>query len=285
MSAHYDRYDGWASLYNATMGPEYGHAQFEIVERLILPSIPARATILDLCCGTGQLLTPLAEAGYAVTGLDGSTEMLRFAAENAPDAKLVAEDAREFRNPEAFDAVVSTSASLNHVGSLDDLQCVFGNVFASLRPGGGFLFDLNHPAQLERWWNGRPTEGEIDRHLAWMITPEYDAARSEGRFTVTVYSAPEASIRPWKTPLYRLLSLPRFIGLRLCAIGRFDRLEPEWARDSMAFPVFGHSIDGVRERLERVGFDDICVETADGMPLDENHSAHFVCRKPSEDAS
>lgn len=282
MSARYDRYDGWASLYNATMGPEYGRAQFGVVERLLLPSIPEGGAILDLCCGTGQLLSPLAAAGYAVTGLDGSSEMLRFAGENAPGARLVTEDARVFRDPGAFDAVVSTSASLNHVGSLDDLALAFENVFASLRPGGHFLFDLNHPAQLERWWNGRPTEGEIGRHHAWMITPEYDAARAEGRFTVTVHSAPEASDGSWKTPLYRLLERPRFIGLRLGAIRRFDRLEPAWTRETLDFPVFGHPIEGVCDRLKTAGFEDVRVETLDGAPLDENRSAHFLCRKPSE---
>ena len=36
--------------------------------------------LLELGCGTGRLLIPLAQAGYGVTGVDFSPEMLRIAA-------------------------------------------------------------------------------------------------------------------------------------------------------------------------------------------------------------
>ena len=280
MNPRYERYDGWAALYNATMGPDYGREQFAALERLLLPNLPKRAAILDLCCGTGQLLAPLCEAGYMVTGLDGSTEMLRFAKDNAPSAKLVAEDARTFANPAAFDAVVSTSASLNHISCIADLRSVFENVNLSLRAGGHFLFDLNHPSQLERWWNGRPTEGEISRRQAWMITPEYDAQTSVGKFTVTIHTAPDSQQGSWRAPLYRLLSLPRFIGLRLSAIDRLDRIEPTWHQETLEFPVYGYPVDEVSAQLFEAGFESVRVETLDGRPLNENRAAHFLCQKP-----
>ena len=39
----------------------------------------AGSPLLELGCGTGRLLIPLAEAGYRVTGVDLSPEMLRIA--------------------------------------------------------------------------------------------------------------------------------------------------------------------------------------------------------------
>ena len=35
--------------------------------------------VLELGCGTGRLLFPLAEAGFPVTGVDNSSEMLNIA--------------------------------------------------------------------------------------------------------------------------------------------------------------------------------------------------------------
>lgn len=56
-----------------------------------LPMIQAYAQrtggpLLELGCGSGRLLIPLARAGYAVTGLDSSQEMLRIAETRAREA-------------------------------------------------------------------------------------------------------------------------------------------------------------------------------------------------------
>ncbi|MEL6383136.1 MAG: class I SAM-dependent methyltransferase, partial [Cyanobacteria bacterium J06626_18] len=114
-STRYTEYDTWAWLYNETMGPEYGRAQLQFLQRVLLPELPANAAILDLCCGTGQLIQPLIEAGCRVTGLDSSEGMLAYARQNAPQGTYRLEDARSFHLPEQFDGAFSTSASLNHI--------------------------------------------------------------------------------------------------------------------------------------------------------------------------
>lgn len=58
-----------------------------------LPALRAYAQrtdgpLLELGCGTGRLLIPLAQAGYAVTGVDLSPEMLRRAREKVAAANL-----------------------------------------------------------------------------------------------------------------------------------------------------------------------------------------------------
>ncbi len=277
-------YDEWAWLYDRTMGPDYGCAQLALLETVLLPRLPARAAILDLCCGTGQLIAPLLAAGHRVTALDGSSDMLACAQRNAPDARFVHADARDFREPEAFDGAFSTSASLNHLETLADLTKVFENVYASLKPGGAFVFDLNHPAQLAKWWRGRPTEGEIADDYAWLVVPQYAADSGAGVFTVTIYKAGAKSrglAAGLRRGLYRLLARPRFIGLRLQALLRFAALEPDWQRQQLDFPVRGHALDAVRAALQTVGFADVRICAIDGSSdVDANHSAHFVCVKP-----
>jgi SAM-dependent methyltransferase len=138
----YTDYDAFAWIYNRYWGPYSAQRFLSVLERRLLPLLPPRARILDLCCGTGQLAQALMQRGYLVTGIDSSEEMIRFARMNAPDAEFLVEDARMFRLPAVYHAVISTYDSLNHIMSEAELAQVFRNVWACLQPGGWFLFDL-----------------------------------------------------------------------------------------------------------------------------------------------
>jgi len=276
-------YDDWATLYDRSVGPEYGDAQWRFLQRVLLPALPPGAALLDLCCGTGLLMQPLLAAGYRVSGLDVSAGMLDCARRNAPGATLIRADARDFTLPEPVHGVFSTSASLNHIDGIADLQRVFGCVHRALRPGGRFVFDLNHPAQLRRWWRGVPYEGQILDRAAWLITPRYDAAVRRGAFTVTTFHAPAGHggvVAAARQALYRVLARPRFIGLRLKLLQRMARFEPGWQRCDTDHAIVGHGLDDVHAALQATGFDDIRIETLDGQALDDRHAAHFIARKP-----
>jgi len=289
MSSRYSDYNNWAWLYNQTMGPDYSKPQLDLLESVFLPHVPSEGKILDLCCGTGQLIQPLVQKGYQVTGLDGSEEMLSYADKNAPQATYSLQDARIFFFPHSFDGIFSTSASLNHLMTLEDLTQVFERVYTALNNGGIFLFDLNHPEQLTRWWRGQPTEGELNDRHAWIVTPHYDKDLAAGDFQVTVFQAPNQPpsligkiLSPLKQGLYKLLSQPRFIGLRLKLIQNLAKLEPSWQRQQLTYPVKGHSLDSVKSALEQIGFQNISLQTIDGkFHIDQNHSAHFICAKPT----
>ncbi|MEM9162916.1 MAG: hypothetical protein AAGC54_07595, partial [Cyanobacteria bacterium P01_F01_bin.4] len=56
MTTRYTDYNNWAWLYNKTMGPDYSQPQLDLLNRVLLPDMPERGHILDLCCGTGQLI-------------------------------------------------------------------------------------------------------------------------------------------------------------------------------------------------------------------------------------
>ena len=288
MTDRYTDYNNWAWLYNKTVGPAYSQPQLALLQRVLLPHVPENGRILDLCCGTGQLIQPLEKAGYQVTGLDGSEEMLSYAQQNAPGATFELADARTFGVSNSFDGAFSTSASLNHLMSLEDLAQVFERVYGSLKEGGIFVFDLNHPDQLERWWRGQPTEGEINRYYAWMITPNYTPHVATGAFEVRIYHSSVHSLglvgqilSPIKRLLYKFLSRPRFIGLRLKLLQNFTAIEPHWKKKDLIYPIKGHPIGAVKTALEQVGFANIAIQTIDGATeIDHNHSAHFICTKP-----
>lgn len=274
-------YDDWATLYDRSVGPEYGDAQWRFLQRVLLPAVPPGATLLDLCCGTGLLMQPLLAAGYRLTGLDLSAGMLDIARRNAPGARLLQADARDFTLPQPVHGAFSTSASLNHIDSLADLQQVFASVHRALQPGGVFTFDLNHPAQLQRWWRGVPYEGQLLDSAGWLITPRYDAATRRGAFRVTTFHAPQGRASgPLRRRLYQLLARPRFIGLRLALLQRLQWIEPRWTRSDVDHPIVGHELADVQQALRAAGFIDIRIETVDGAALDDRHAAHVIARKP-----
>jgi SAM-dependent methyltransferase len=119
----------------------------------------ANRTVLDLCCGTGQLALYFLEHGYRVTGIDLSEHMLQYARENARaymeegQARFIQADASDFTLDEQFGLVVSTFDALNHLESHEALRKCFQSVFSVLVPEGVFIFDLNTRAGLLRWNN------------------------------------------------------------------------------------------------------------------------------------
>lgn len=116
-------------------------------------------SLLDLCCGTGQLALYFLENGYRVTGIDLSEHMLIHARENASayveegQARFLQADAADFSVDDQFGLVVSTFDALNHIDGQAALEKCFQSVFAALVPDGFFVFDLNTRGGLMRWNN------------------------------------------------------------------------------------------------------------------------------------
>lgn len=279
-------YDTWAWLYNQTMGPEYSQNQLQPLEKILLPQIKPNAKILDLCCGTGQLVQTLINRGYQITGVDNSSEMLNYARKNAPNGEFLLADARYFELPPSFDAAFSTSAALNHIMTIPELQQVFQRVYSSLKENGWFLFDINHHQQMQRWWRGKIAEGEIEHKYAWMVTPNYNPEERKGYFQVTMF---QKKTKPSSTPIlktiWRLLSPilnhNLLYKLRIKLLSAFQAKEKNWQRMDEKYFVRGHIPQEIEIALQQTGFTDIQILTLEGNPrVDDRHSAYFLCRKP-----
>jgi len=153
-SPRYTIYDPFAEAYNRHWGPDGAKGILPALDRLLLRDLPRGSRILDLCCGTGQLARRLTDRGFIVTGIDGSTEMLRLARKNAPAAELILADVRSFQADHRYTAVISTSNSLSHITSIRELRAVFRNTYAALAGDGRFLFDVHMEAGYKAQWHG-----------------------------------------------------------------------------------------------------------------------------------
>ena len=87
-------------------------------------------SVLELGCGTGHLLIPIASDGHPCVGLDLSPDMLAEARRKAQDRGVEVEwvqgDMRSFDLGRTFDLVVIAANSLLHLHEAEDLvSCIF----------------------------------------------------------------------------------------------------------------------------------------------------------------
>lgn len=111
-------------------------------------------SILELACGSGELSLRLDSAGFAVTGLDISEDMLVLAKKKLPHQSFILKDMRDFAAIGKFDAVTCYSDSLCYLSSLIELQQVIENVYEYLDDSGVFIFDVHSTYQMDEIFPG-----------------------------------------------------------------------------------------------------------------------------------
>ncbi len=149
--------------------------------------------ILELGCGTGRVLLPLARAGFEITGLDLSAQMLERCLaklESEPPevrdrVRLLAADMTSFDLGHSFAAIICPFAGFQQLRTVEQQLASLGRCRTHLRPHGRLVLDLPNPdpappsyardvpgdgeatAQLVEWTDGR-------RIRWWMTVIGYD---------------------------------------------------------------------------------------------------------------
>jgi SAM-dependent methyltransferase len=106
--------------------------------------------VLELGCGTGRKLIPIAADGHPCVGLDSSSDMLAAAQRKADVGGAAVEwtkgDMRTFDLGRTFDLVFIAGNSLLHLHEPEDLVRCFRSVRRHLAPGARFVFDVFNPS-------------------------------------------------------------------------------------------------------------------------------------------
>ena len=240
-------YDAFAWLYAHYWGGEF-HAQIlPMLDRLVLRLLPKRARILDLCCGDGRIARALNKRGFDITGLDGSEQMLTYARKLAPEVPFHLADARSFKLPDPFDAVISTFDSLNHVMTRRDLYKVFRNVYASLNEGGYFAFDVNREEAYRDLWSNMSSV--ITEQAVSVARGEFDERR----------------------------------GIATCDITQFALKNGAWIRSDYTLRQKLHEHSNVMDDLEKAGFSHVaCYDATSDLGMSGEigrHRTFYLARK------
>lgn len=110
--------------------------------------------VLEIGCGTGRVLLPIARAGAEITGLDLSAKMLgvcreklaREPADVRGRVKLVQSDMRVFDLGRTFKLITIPFRPFQHLISVEDQLACLACVNKHLAPGGRFILDIFNPS-------------------------------------------------------------------------------------------------------------------------------------------
>lgn len=111
----------------------------------VQPHLKPGASVLDLCCGSGEAAAPWLATGYAVTGLDVSPRALDLAAQRHPNLKRVEGLAEDPPLADASFSAIQLSVAL-HEFPRSDRKRVLRSALRLLEPGGWLVLVDLHPA-------------------------------------------------------------------------------------------------------------------------------------------
>jgi SAM-dependent methyltransferase len=194
--------------------------------------------VLELGCGSGQLIVPIAERRTPAIGLDNAPEMLAAARRRAGAAGVRVEfiegDMRAFELGERFSLILIARNSLLHLSEQQEFAALFSAVRRHLLPNGVLAFDIfapdlsmhRHPS-TERFQLMRKATrfyGEITVEA----TNDYDALSQVNRATWFI-STPEQR-DAWIAPLHLRWIFPQELTALLTANGfRLQRRDGDYS--------------------------------------------------------
>lgn len=153
--------------------------------------------LLELACGSGRLLVPLAQEGYEMTGVDSSARMLGLAhdalrqAGVAARCKLVQEDMATLHLEQKFRLAFIALGSFGHLCTRREQKQTLQAVRAHLATGGKFILDISN------------ADVRYMEHLSGQMLHQGTWQRDDGTFLSHFVS-------PASSPTRRLLELMHF---------------------------------------------------------------------------
>jgi SAM-dependent methyltransferase len=193
----------WQREFTDGVDPEYTEQILPLVEQNIAP----RSTVLDIGTGEGQIARLLtANLGCSVTGIDPSPVQIREAEARGGGVSYLIGSADDLPVPSgSFDSAVACLV-FEHIPHMDAALIEVARI---LKPGGTFLFLLNHPLIQT------PNSGLIDDHMVdppeqyWQIGPYLRESETTEQVELGVF------ITFFHRPLSRYLNSAFDAGLRL----------------------------------------------------------------------
>ena len=145
-----DEYADVAELYDHVVP----YATRGDVEFFVDEALAANGPVLEIGCGTGRVLIPIARAGVPITGIDSSAAMLercreKLAAEQPvvqERVDLVEADMRDFRLGRTFALATIPFRPFQHLLTVHDQVACLTTIHQHLARDGRLILDLFNPS-------------------------------------------------------------------------------------------------------------------------------------------
>jgi ubiquinone/menaquinone biosynthesis C-methylase UbiE len=151
-------YGRFAEVYDALMTD----IPYDAYVAWVMEHAPAASNkkLLDIGCGTGVMAVSFAKAGYDVSGLDLSEEMLMVASERCYEEDVnvffVCQSMDELNGFDNLDVVTIPIDSLNYVPEQSAVQETLNRIYASLKQGGHLFFDIHSLFKMDEIFMDSP---------------------------------------------------------------------------------------------------------------------------------
>jgi len=192
---------------------------------------------LEIACGTGRVLVPLARAGLRVTGLDVSKAMLAVArrklrgepADVAERVKLIHGDMTQFDLGRQFGLVIIPFSAFQVLLTRSEQRACLERCRAHLAPGRRLAIDVFNPrlsrltAEMPVHEGPREFQGPGGMRVTWSAETTYDLATQNLR---SVWRYQRSSAEGAVTHSEHVLTLHYFF-----------RFEVEWMLEACGFEV------------------------------------------------
>ncbi len=135
----------------------------EFLERIVWKYAPLPPkTILDLGCGTGGHMIPLAQRGYELSGVDRSGAMLKVAEgkfkKTGIKASLRKAQLSDFHLRKKFDVILSMFSVVDYLVRDKDLKGTLACVGRHMKSSSLFVFDFWNADAVERLYSPRKSQ-------------------------------------------------------------------------------------------------------------------------------
>jgi SAM-dependent methyltransferase len=134
---------GVYDLVHEGRGKDYA-AEAALLASVIRERLPGARTLLDVACGTGSHLRPLARLFDEVEGIELAEAMIDAARATLPDIRLHHADMRSFDLGRTFDALTCMFGSIGYMSDEAELDRALACFARHVRPGGVVAIDP--------WW-------------------------------------------------------------------------------------------------------------------------------------
>ena len=167
---------------------EHPHTHLEVDFLIQTLDLTPQDHILDIACGYGRHMIPLAQQKYRITGMDRSPVMLQEARTRACGLKsppsFLRADMRDLPFFETFDIALNLFSSFGYFEEEDENFRVLQNISDALVPGGLFLIETVNRDYVVR--HNSPTQVYRPNNLLLIEERTFDPLTSRSRVDVTV---------------------------------------------------------------------------------------------------
>lgn len=201
-------YESFAYIYDELMEEAPYDEWYEFFENSVKKYHHSAIMVLDVGCGTGEMLLRYLKNGYEAIGVDLSAHMLAVASEKINQSgffcPLFELDMRSLDGLPKVDVVTVFCDSLNYLVAEKDVQSAFRQFAGVLKEDGLLLFDVHSRYKMNHIFH-EATFAEDYGHLAyiWQTFPGPYRDSVEHELTFFVEKRPNCFEKMYETHLQR----------------------------------------------------------------------------------